>query len=388
MKDDFYKKGFDEGTKVKLELLRIYIQSWLPVFVDAKNIYWKKIYIYDFFAGEGMDGEGKFGSPLMVLNELVKKCQTITEKGISVKIVLNEKKKSKIKLLTRRINEFIIACRKKSRFKCCVNCIDSNKCPFEIEYSNEDFKTFFNSIYPSMIRKSELPRFMFIDQFGIKQVSADIFEKLTSLKRTDFMFFISSSFLRRFADLPDFKSYFGLNKHEFQKVRPEHSHRIVLDYYKNLLLNSKRYYLSSFSIKKGANIYGLIFGSNNPLGMEKFLNAAWRIDKNTGEANFNIDKDRIITTKQLSFFEEDNKIQKVDLFERNFTEWLKENERTNEEVYLFTLENGMTTKHAVKILKQLDSRNILKINSTDSIKEGSYYIRYSSNKKLKFEINE
>jgi hypothetical protein len=64
MGDNFHKKPFDEGTLIKLELLRLYIKSWLPVFIEKKEILWKEISIYDFFAGSGMDSVGNYGNPL------------------------------------------------------------------------------------------------------------------------------------------------------------------------------------------------------------------------------------------------------------------------------------------------------------------------------------
>ncbi|HUS86201.1 MAG TPA: hypothetical protein VMW76_03090, partial [Bacteroidales bacterium] len=65
---------------MKLEILRLYISGWLPVFLSRKEIYWNSIYLYDFFAGAGTDSVGNFGSPLIIINELKKYCQKISEK--------------------------------------------------------------------------------------------------------------------------------------------------------------------------------------------------------------------------------------------------------------------------------------------------------------------
>jgi len=150
------------------------------------------------------------------------------------------------------------------------------------------------------------------------------------------------------------------------------------------MTHSSEYFLAPFSIRKGANIYGLIFGSNNPVGMEKYLDAAWSLDKNTGEANFNIDNDKILSG-QLSFFPEDNVVKKVDIFERNLLQWLKE-ERTNEEVYLFTLMNGMRKTHTTEILK--GNISCLKITSADKIRNSYFYLGYKPEKHIKIKNNE
>ncbi len=47
MADKFHIEPFDEGTLVKLELLKLYVRSWLPVFMSKKDVYWKDIFIYD-----------------------------------------------------------------------------------------------------------------------------------------------------------------------------------------------------------------------------------------------------------------------------------------------------------------------------------------------------
>ncbi len=383
MADKFHIKPFDEGTLVKLELLKLYMRSWLPVFISKKEVFWKDIYIYDFFSGAGMDCNRNPGSPLIILNELKGYCQSIVDKGLKVRLLFNEPQSDVLENLRSKVAEFFTNCQEQNKFDCCNACRTENKCPFSVTVEQKEFKPLFEELYPSMSMNSTLPRFMFLDQFGIKQITYEIFQKLTSLTRTDFLFFISSSFVKRFAEQDEFQKYLKVSKKDFDTSKPEHCHRIILDYYKSMT-NGSEYYLAPFSISKGTNIYGLIFGSNNPVGMEKYLDAAWSIDKNTGEANFNIDGDTIISG-QLSFFPEDNVIKKVDIFERNLLEWLK-TERTNKEVYLFTLTNGMRKTHTTEILKEHSKS--LKIVSEDKIRKGSFYLVYKPEKLIRIKYNE
>ena len=384
MADKFHIEPFDERTQVKLELLKLYVRSWLPVFMSKKEVYWKDIFIYDFFSGAGMDSKGKLGSPLIILNELKGYCPTIVEKGLKVRLLFNELQEDVLDNLKSKVADFFTDCRAKSEFNCCKACSKENKCPFTVIFEQKEFKPLFSELYPSIRTKPKLPRFMFLDQFGIKQITQEIFQKLTALTRTDFLFFISSSFVRRFAELEEFKQYLKVSKEDFDESQPEHCHRIILDYYKSMTHNSD-YFLAPFSIRKVANIYGLIFGSNNPIGMEKYLDAAWSIDKNTGEANFNIDNDSILSG-QPSLFPEDNVVKKVDVFERNLLKWLKEGERTNEEIYLFALSSGMRKTHATEILKKNSS--CLKITSKDKIRKGYFYLGYKPDKHIKIKKNE
>ena len=58
-----------------------------------------------------------------------------------------------------------------------------------------------------------------------------------------------------------------------------------------MIPTSKEYYLHHFTIQKGSNYWGLIFGTSHSLGMEKFLKVCWMHDKLSGESNCNINND-------------------------------------------------------------------------------------------------
>jgi hypothetical protein len=111
------------------------------------------------------------------------------------------------------------------------------------------------------------------------------------MQKTDFIFFVSSSFIRRFKEHPATKRYFDTPKIYFDESRPMDCHRQIAAYYYDLIPVNKEYYLHHFTIQKGANYWGLIFGTNHSLGMEKFLKVCWGIDKLSGESNCNINQD-------------------------------------------------------------------------------------------------
>jgi hypothetical protein len=182
---------------------------------------------------------------------------------------------------------------------------------------------------------------------------------LISLKRNDFIFFISSSYLKRFKDNKDFNQYIKLNRKEFDENKPYHCHRVVFDYYKSLLPDNHEYYLSPFSIKKENNIYGLIFGSNHTLGIEKFLRICWSINPKTGDANFDIDNEKI-DYDQPSMFKEDNIPSKIKIFEQELRSKIEKKElKTNRDIYLFTFDKGCLPKHANTVLHDLKEKNII-----------------------------
>jgi three-Cys-motif partner protein len=383
MAKDIHKSKFDEGTLTKLTILREYLKAWLPVFLKDSKFNYEKIQIYDFFAGEGTDVIGTMGSPLIFLEEMRVYCNSISERKQKVELYFNEYKKDKFQKLQNTIVEFISSCNT-SEF--CTKTTQSD-CAFKTFIENKDFTVMFNELFTEMSRKPQLPRFMFLDQNGIKFIDHDVFSKLISLTRTDFLFFISSAYASRFAELPEFKKYLTVERQDFDESKPYHCHRVILNYYKSLIPQGKEYYLAPFSIKKpnSGNIYGLIFGSNSPLGLEKFLNTAWKLDQHTGEANFDIDNDTI-RTGQMSFFAEENVIKKVGYFKKSIVEFLQANPHTNKEIYLFTLESGFTVGHANKILNELQTNNEIKVEfttSTEKVRKNSFYLKFKPEKEIR-----
>jgi len=353
---DIHSQEFDEGTQIKLSILREYLRKWIPVFITKRTPIWKKIFIYDFFAGEGADAVGNYGSPLIILDELRKYCQEISSKLLYVKVVFNEFNFKKTERLTRICDEFLSGCRYGTNGQiACPSATSGDPCVFRLTIENSDFQDFFSSVYSNMEKHPEFPRFMFLDQYGVKHVTEEIFGKLVSLDRTDFIFFISSSFVHRFAENPEFQNYLNLSREEFDQLKPYQCHRVIYEYYKTLLPNYKQFYVAPFSIKKGANVYGLIFGTNHKLGIEKFLNVCWNLNDQTGDANFDIDNEHINPSLPKLFPDQDTP-SKLQFFERRLKEQIENDEiKTNQEVYDLTFDMGMLPKHANKVCRELQN---------------------------------
>lgn len=360
MSTDFHNKEFDDGTRIKLEILREYLKQWLPVFLAGEKTYWKKIFIYDFFAGEGSDSIGNYGSPRIILEQLRNYCRNIIEKQIEVKVVFNEFKKTKVQKLKTQCDQQLFNCMSEEESgKYCPNKTKSNKCTFGLLIESQDFNDFFEQIFPQMLRIKEAPRFMFLDQYGIRHITEDVLHKLSQLERTDFIFFTSSSFARRFIENEEFKKYLNLTRKDFSEDKPYHCHRVIFEYYKSLLRPQDNLFLAPFSIKKNSNIYGIIFGTHHTLGMEKFLNICWKINKMTGDANFDIDDERI-NPNEPKLFEEFNIPSKIQLFENDLKERILKGElNSNTEIYRYSLDSGFLPKHANNVIKELKSQGII-----------------------------
>lgn len=338
-KKDLFRNPFDEGTIDKLEIFNDYFKEWLPVFISKPDPIWKKIQIFDLFAGEGKDINEVYGSPIRILDVLNSNRNYIVKSKVKINVIFNEYEKSKFDLLVENVNSI------------------AERDLYEVSLYNDDFSKVFYRYYESM---KETANFLFLDQNGIKQITEVVFSDLIKLQQTDFLFFISSSYIKRFAEVEEFNKYLKINKQDLKDKSYYHIHRIVLNYYRKLIPENKKFLLAPFSIKKPAGIYGLIFGTNHSYGLEKFLNVCWKHDKLTGEANFDIDNEKISLARP-SLFSEMNVPSKRQVFEENLrTKILNGTLKSNSDVYLFTLNEGFLPKDANLILKELHDNSKIK----------------------------
>jgi hypothetical protein len=152
----------------------------------------------------------------------------------------------------------------------------------------------------------------------------------------------------------------------------------MVEYYKAQIPKNNKTKLYPFTLKKGANIYGLIFGSKHQLGVEKFLDLAWDENSTNGEANFDIDNDR--HKKQSTLFSEYRVLTKKELFEEKLEEYIKEKKvLSNKDIYNFTLLEGHPKKHASECVMRLKNEGLVEYNGRIGYSYSSCY-----KKELKF----
>jgi three-Cys-motif partner protein len=342
--------SFDEATLIKLELFQQYTREWLPVFTSPARPKWTEINLFDFFAGPGADVNGNHGSPLRILKEVAtdNHLRSIREKGLTVTVHLSDKSPSAVIAL-----QNLIALRGLVKPGITVKC------------EAGEFETMFRRKLPVMKRPTAA-NLLIMDQYGVREVSDTIFRDLTTLDRTDFIFFVSSSFLHRFADHPAIKRYIAFKRPEdYNQV-----HNVVLEHYRSLIPQGHDFWLAPFSIKKGSNVYGVIFGSRHPLGMQKFLRVAWKLDQTNGEANFDISREGFdVDQPTLEIL----RPRKQESFETDLVAAIV-SRRVRDElaIYRFCLERGMTPTHAKPVVRRLRREQVIEagfdVPRIDSIK--------------------
>jgi three-Cys-motif partner protein len=331
---DINAKPFDEGTLTKLEVFQLYVREWLPVFLAREKIVWSQVHLFDFFCGSGTDSKGISGSPLRILEELQKQPAWLARRDVSTTVHFFDDKPEKIQELDAQIVQ---------------RGLRALNVGFDIG-AGEFSKTFANS--KTLLRSNDTACLVFLDQYGIKDVTEDVFKFLVGCPCTDTLFFISSAIFSRLGDQPCIRKYLDLGKPEDS----HEAHRAVVEHFRRWIPKDADYYLTPFSIKKGSNVYGLVFGSGHPLGMEKFLRVAWKKDQLNGEANFDINREGL-SAQQTDMFERPTK---VTAFEADLRDGvIGQRLRTEADIYRFCISCGMTPSHAEPVIKALKKERLI-----------------------------
>ncbi len=334
---DLHSKPFDEGTLKKLEFFEDYTKSWLPTFVmyGAKNIH-----IFDLFAGPGYDQNKIPGSPIRILNTIYDQIGNIFSKRTHITLHFNEyepkkKTQAKFELLKENCKDFL---NKHPRLKHCT----------EIKYYNQDAGLLFNSL---LLELKKYPSLLFLDQNGVRFISKEYINLLKSIRTLDFLYFVSSSYLKRFGTTEEFKKVIPFTKRELQEIEWNNIHREVVSKLEGIIGDDSDLRLYPYSIKKSGNIYGLIFGASHPLAVDKFLKIAWKKNETNGEADFDIDDDKNKYQPDLFF---GKRLTKIEKFEKELEEKiLKSTITNNKEALDFTYKTGNYYKYASDLILNL-----------------------------------
>lgn len=369
---NLHNEPFDESTLTKLDLYRRYVRAWLPVFLNAPKLVVDRIQIFDFFAGPGQDEKGVSGSPLIALEEIDLALKNDHRNNPEIHLYLNEFMRKKFENL---------------KTVCTASHFTAN---VHIHFLNEDFPVAFRT-WQAEFQNNQGSRFktanlLFLDQNGTKQISKEVFLNIVSAERTDFLFFVSSSYINRFKTQPQNSAGTPLEGCDLSGMTTKTSHRILCDAYKEKWLpKGYEYYIAPFALAKdnGSNVYGLIFGSGHPAGIDRFLKICWEEDEIAGAANFDIDNEQIVPN-QMTFWESINIPNKLQVFERHLKEKvLAKVLRTNIDVYKYALAEACRASHAKAVLERMVAEKELPKQSF-SVSYSSCGLRGSIPKPIRF----
>ena len=329
---DHHLKPYDDGTQQKLRLFRNYIRSWLGVFCTQN---FKTVYMIDAFAGPGNDESGEKGTPLIILEEVANQFKNFSERSIVVEIHLNENNAAKLMRLEKTVDSLL------------------NKFPelrqiVSIHFTGDDAL----NIVPVLVRQiRDEPCLLLLDQNGIMALKEDIFDSICSGRRLDALFFVATSYLKRFAQEPEFLNY--VRYLNIDALRSQPSSLVHRELKRQLATkwNHKGLYFSDFTIKKNNNVYGILLCTHHLKALDVFVSHSWKENNETGDANFDIDGTSLA---QEPMFENMRTLSKLDRFKDDLEGLVRSRELTNNiDVYVHTITSGILPEHARKVLSDL-----------------------------------
>jgi three-Cys-motif partner protein len=330
---DLHEDAFGSSTITKLEIFQEYLEAWLPVW--AKTPGYREVAIFDFFAGPGTDIDGALGSPLRILETINKYRAFFAESQLKANVHLNELDSDKFQSLRSFVDENI----SRLSLRAFVNPI----------FYNEKFEDLFPRVKNII---GAIPTLLFIDQNGVKQIPPAVFRELCQFSKTDFLFFISSAYFKRFADDPSFSSILPtLDKNLLKAAKPYSVHSLLVEAYKKMIPSDCDMKLHQFTLRKDKNYYGLVFGAKHPLAVDKYLEIAWRKNSTTGDADFDLEE--VAGIAQGNLFD-GFKRTKLEQFAIDLEDYvLQQGETTNKEIYDYCSEKGFRGSHGKEVLLRL-----------------------------------
>jgi len=328
MSKDLHEEGFTEQTKVKLELFSRYLRNALPVFFQQ----FKRFVVADLFAGPGEDRNGHDGSPAIIVSALRYHQDLLSQTNVEVVVFLNDKDGSDCAKLRAKVNVWEV---------------ELPKIKFIVQ--NEDAANVF-PILTNVLRAPGTASLVFLDQYGVKFVTPERFKTMVETSFCDLMFFVASSYVKRFPE--EFGPLFGITVEEIGSTAHEAIHRLICESYETRTQQNSNAHVTGFTINKGKSIYGLVFMTHHLLGLQKFLDACWKIDPDEGASSKGDSADDGLS---LSLFGESELVpEKVLSFRRDLKDLiLKTPKLTERDVVKFTIKSGMLGKHARPIIDEL-----------------------------------
>jgi len=322
-------KAFDGATKTKLDILEKYLEAWVAIFYRKPAR--PKANIIDAYCGSGQDDLGVRGSALRILDVLISSEEFKKRSRLSnLTVYLNDQSKSKIKALEKLISTNKI--------------YDS----LNIKISCKDGDSFLTETLQTRQKDFNL---VFIDPYGIGGVS--LLDFLSKLHYTDFLIFITSGYIKRFKDTPEFKNKLsGYDLDNLSVTDKYDVHNTLCELLREKVSHTETR-LYPFTLVKShgpKNVYGLIFGTHNIRGVDKFLEVAWTIDPDSGSANRDIDARK----QQTNLFDTTQGETKTDRFHKDLKQFIINSKQVNnKQIYEFTLKKGFRPTHANQFIKSL-----------------------------------
>ncbi len=352
------KKNLLEHSEIKVRLLGMYLRRYLNII--ANDGYTEKILIHDLFCGEGVyenDGEG---SPLVILREV----KDLHFTGIA--------KRGKAPLIDCHFNDINPA--KVQKVESSITAKSLYYPRFGgLRFTSNDYQQEVEVLTRTLPALKNQKAFIFIDPYDYKSIKASHIRDLLSKGNSEVLLFLPTQFMYRFHanGTPEALKDFLEELADYRSWKKSDSPWGFINQLKESFRNylGPRFFVDTFTIQKDSNtVFCLFFFSSHIKGFEKMLEAKWEIDTEQGKGwNF--------TGNTPSLFFE----QRTNNLEVLLREFLKSKNRSNGEIYEFTLRSGFLPKHAKEVLENWQQTGTLRTSSPsgEKIRKGAFYIAHN-----------
>ena len=344
----------EEHSEIKVLLLKKYMEAYINIL--AKSTFIKGVVLHDLFCGPGKYSNGKLGSPLIFLSEIMQALNGESNRFLNhteFECYFNDNNENKVQHLEKEVESIE----------------ELSKLPIRITITNEDYQNILPNVVSQYSELSSKRAFAFIDPYGYKDISVEDIANLLESGKSEVLLFLPTQFMYRFSEngTPEKLSKFieGLGIEFDNKESGISFIEKVKEGFRNFL--GSQHFVDSFIIERGKNqFFALFFFTSHILGFEKMLDAKWYIDDREGRG--------WQPGTEQDLFSVINDQPEIRPLEDRLREFLGKQPKSNAEVYEFTLRSGFLPKHA-KIA--LDSMNLkVEGNSSKKVRKGSYYLNY------------
>lgn len=357
------EKKMMQHSEIKVRLLKLYLERYLNILSNSKYV--GDIHVYDLFCGEGIYEDGGKGSPLIILE---------TIKNIHFASKATGRELSKFNCLFNDIDN--------GKVKKVEEYISKNNLHYpeigKLNFRTEDYRKLLQEVIGETEKFKKRKAFVFIDPYGYKDIKVADINSLLQNGSTEVLLFLPTQFMFRFETkgTPESLKEF-IN--ELMPIEKWPTSETGIEFIENLREAFREalgddYFVDSFIITRDKNqFFCLFFFTSHIYGFDRMLDAKWKIDEEEGRGwQFNVEN---------TLFSQVEKKPNTYKFERILLEYLKK-ERTNEELYQFTLHAGHLPSHANEILLKLQNEQKLLALKKDGspARKSSFYLNYKSYK--------
>lgn len=359
-------------SQAKLDLYENYLLHYLRVLGLSQFV--SKINLFDIYCGIGIYKDGNIGSPLITNNCIKSTNDIIKQLG------------KQLKPITVNINDF-----EKHKIENVEAILTANKvenCNYEFYNKDADEMLSITASKVNSYKQSER-NLIFIDPYGYSEIHSNKIFDLLKNEHTEIILFLPVMQMYRFKDIaindPNRSCYEDLRKFIFSFFPP--NHKILNDKVENVfdfiyeikiaLSYSGQFYTCSHYIERDkGNYYALFFVTSNMYGLDKMVEAKWKLDPVKGKGFL---QKKPATLFDDHFQEVDHKRQ-LDYLKRVILEELQNKVLSNNNIYELALKNEFRQTHAKSVLDDLIKNKI--IDTCNSKGEhlaanGAYYMDYT-----------